>query len=147
MSCRFLVGSNVFFRGFFEDFDSKDVDTVVLEDNPNGYENVRQFHFKDRCIFQWRRMSKDEFIDVSLERGLGMELGKFLVPEFAKELEMDMDDLERLRPLAEKLDEKHLYEKVIYDAYIENGCWALTDEQRIEAYRIYKECKEEKDEN
>ena len=89
-------------------------------------------------------MSKDEFINVSLERDFGMELGKFLVPEFARELEMDIDDLERLRPLVEKLDEKHLYEKVIYDAYIENGCWLLTDEQRIEAYRIYKECKEEK---
>jgi hypothetical protein len=49
--------------------------------------------------------------------------------------------LERLRPLAEKLDDKHLYEKVIYDAYIENGCWGLTDEQRAEAYRIYNECK------
>ena len=42
---RFLVGSNVFFRGWFKDFVSKDVDTVILEDNPNGYENVRQFHF------------------------------------------------------------------------------------------------------
>ena len=38
-------------------------------------------------------------------------------------------------------------EQEFYDAYIENGCWALTDEQRIEAYRIYKECKEEKVEN
>ena len=27
----------------------------ILEDNPNGYQNVRQFHLKDRCIFQWRR--------------------------------------------------------------------------------------------
>ena len=96
---RFLVGSNVFFRGWFDDFVSKDVDTVILEDNPNGYENVRQFHLKDRCIFQWRRMEKDEFIDLSLERGLGMELGKFLVPEFARELGMDINDLERLRPL------------------------------------------------
>ena len=68
-------------------------------------------HFKDRCIFQWRRMKKDEFIDLSLERGLGMELGKFLVPEFARELEMDIDDLEKLRPLAEKLDEKHFLEQ------------------------------------
>ena len=142
MSSRFLVGSNVFFRGYFEDFVSKDVDTVMLEDSPKGYENVRQFHFNGRCIFQWRKMEKNEFIDVSLERGLGMELGKFLVPEFARELGMNMDDLERLRPLAEKLDEKHLYEKVIYDAYIENGCWFLTAEQRAEAYRIYKECKE-----
>jgi hypothetical protein len=139
---RFLVGSNAFFRGYFEDFVSKDVDTLVLESKPVGYENVRQFHFNNRCIFQWRRMDKNEFIDLSLERGLGMELGKFLVPEFARELEMDIEDLERLRPLAEKLDEKHLYEKVIYDAYIENCCWVLTDEQRTEAYRIYKECKE-----
>ena len=141
---RFLVGSNVFFRGYFDDFVSKDVDTVILDRNPNGYKNVRQFHLKDRCIFQWRRMEKDEFIDLSLERGLGMELGKFLVPEFAIELEMDIEDLERLRPLVEKLDERHIYEKVIYDAYIENGCWGLTDEQRIEAYRIYNECKEQK---
>ena len=71
---RFLVGSNVFFRGYFEDFKSKDVDSLILEDEPRGYENVRQFHFKDRCIFQWRRMKKDEFIDLSLERGLGIEL-------------------------------------------------------------------------
>ena len=144
---RFLVGSNVFFRGYFGDFVSKDVDTVILDSEPKGYENVRQFHFKDRCIFQWRRMEKDEFIDLSLERGLGMELGKYLVPEFARELNMDINDLERLRPLAEKLDERHLYEKVIYDAYIENGCWGLSDEQRIEAYRIYNECKEQKVEN
>ena len=139
---RFLVGSNVFFRGYFEDFESKDVDTLVLEDEPIGYETVRQFRFNNRCIFQWRRMEKDEFIDLSLERGLGMELGKFLVPEFARELKMNIDDLERLQPLADKLDEKHLYERIIYDAYIENGCWALTDEQRIEAYRVYKEYKE-----
>ena len=144
---KFLVGSNVFFKGYFEDFTTKDVDTLVLENEPVGYEIVRQFHFQNRCIFQWKRMSKDEFIDLSLERGLGMELGKFLVPEFAKELKMNINDLERLRPLAEKLDEKHLYEKIIFDAYIENGCWVLTNEQRMEAYRIYKECKEEKDEN
>ena len=78
------------------------------------------------------------------QRELFEKLGKFLVPEFARELGMDINDLERLRPLAEKLDEKHLYENVIYDAYIENGCWGLTDEQRIEAYRIYNECKEQK---
>lgn len=144
---RFLVGSNVFFRGYFEDFESKDVDSLILEDEPIGYKNVRQFHLKDRCIFQWRRMSKDEFINLSLERSLGMELGKFLVPEFAREIEMDINDLKRLQPLAEKLDQKHLYEKVIYDSYIENGCWFLTDEQRTEAYRVYKESKEEKDEN
>ena len=141
---KFLVGSNVFFKGYFKDFVSKDIDILVLEDEPKGYNNVIQFHFKDRCIFKWRRMSKNELIDISLERGLGMELGKFLVPEFARELEMNIDDLERLRPLAEKLDDKHLYEKVIYDSYIENECWGLTDEQRIEAYRIYNGCKEEK---
>ena len=91
-------------------------------------------------------MSKDEFIKYSLKHceKTPMAAGKFLVPEFARELGMDIDDLERLRPLSEKLDEKHLYEKVIYDAYIENGCWGLTDEQRIEAYRIYNECKEQK---
>ena len=95
-------------------------------------------------MFDALRVNDTEFIS---------EKGKYINNKFARErkmekelkqLGMDIDDLERLRPLSEKLDEKHLYEKVIYDAYIENGCWGLTDEQRMEAYRIYNECKEQK---
>lgn len=36
-----------------------------------------------------------------------------------------------------RLDERHRYEKTIYNAYIENGSFYLTDEQRRKAYDEY----------
>ena len=39
---------------------------------------------------------------------------------------------------ADNLDDKHKYEKVIYDSYIENGEFKLTDEQLQKAYLEYK---------
>ena len=38
----------------------------------------------------------------------------------------------------EKIDEKHRYEKVIFDSYVENDGFFLTDEQRLRAYEEYK---------
>ena len=37
-----------------------------------------------------------------------------------------------------RLDPKHQYEKVIFDAYLENKKFELTPEQRLQAYEIYK---------
>ena len=68
----------------------------------------------------------------------GMVIGKFLVLEFINELNMTIEDLKTLKPLIERLDEKHLYEKVIYDSYIQNNDFYLTQEQLDEAYKIYK---------
>ena len=50
---------------------------------------------------------------------------------------MSIDDLKRLKPIIAKLDDKHKYEEVIYNAYLENNDFVLTDEQRQEAYRVY----------
>lgn len=82
-------------------------------------------------------MSLDEFIDITLQRNFPMEVGKFLVPDFIKELNVTIKDIKRLKPLIENLDEKHLYEKVIYDSYIENNDFFLTDEHLNKAYEIY----------
>ncbi len=67
-----------------------------------------------------------------------MQLGKFLVPGFVQEIGFTIEHLKALKPLAEKLDERHRYEKVIYDSYIENGSFELTEEQRSKAYEQYK---------
>lgn len=67
-----------------------------------------------------------------------MQIGKFLVPEFVQEIGFTIEHLKKLKPLAEKLDGRHKYEKVIYDAYIENGAFKLTEEQRSKAYEQYK---------
>ena len=131
-----LVGSNVFFKDI-EGFTSKDIDILEFVDNPIDFKNVRQFKFPHKCVFQWRKMPIDELIDITLFRNFPMEIGKFLVPEFIKEFKLSIDDLKRLEPIIAKLDDKHKYEEVIYNAYLENNDFVLTDEQRQEAYRVY----------
>ena len=131
-----LVGSNVFFKDI-KGFTSKDVDILEFVDDPVDFKNVRQFKFPDKCVFQWRKMPIDELIDITLFRNFPMEIGKFLVPEFIKEFKLSIDDLKRLKPIIAKLDDKHKYEEVIYNAYLENNDFVLTDEQRQEAYRVY----------
>ena len=131
-----LVGSNVFFKDI-EGFTSKDIDILEFVDEPTDFKNVRQFKFPNKCVFQWRKMPIDELIDITLFRNFPMEIGKFLVPEFIKEFKLSIDDLKRLKPIIAKLDDKHKYEEVIYNAYLENNNFVLTDEQRQEAYRVY----------
>ena len=131
-----LVGSNVFFKDI-EGFTSKDIDILEFVDNPTDFKNVRQFKFPNKCVFQWRKMPIDELIDITLFHNFPMEIGKFLVPEFIKEFKLSIDDLKRLEPIISKLDDKHKYEEVIYNAYIENNDFVLTDEQIQKAYSMY----------
>ena len=67
-----------------------------------------------------------------------MQLGKFLVPAFVEAIGFTIEDLKKLQPLADNLDDKHKYEKVIYDSYIQNNDFTLTDEQLQKAYLEYK---------
>lgn len=136
---RFKVGSRAFFSDY-ADFESPDSDEVEFEENPKLYRDFMQFRKKDgsKCIFKWRKMSADDFVDYSLNKSkLPMETGKFLVPEIADYLGFTIEHLRQLSPVVDRLDEKHSYEKIIYDAYISNGAFYLTDEQRRKAYNEY----------
>lgn len=131
-----LVGSNVFFKDI-EGFNSKDIDILELVDNPTDFKYLRQFRFKDKCVFQWRNMSVDEFIDAELLMNVPMSVCKFLCPEFIKLKGLTIEQLKRLQPLVDNMDEKHMYLKTIYDFYIANNDFTLTDEQLNDAYNIY----------
>lgn len=131
-----LVGSNVFFKDI-DGFNSKDVDILELIDNPIGFKNNRWIKFPHKDVFQWRRMPIKEFIEITLSNNIPLEIGKFLVPEFIKEFNLSINDLKKLQPLIEKLDDKHKYESVIYYSYLQNNSFYLTDEQLMEAYKIY----------
>jgi len=137
MSRKILVGSSVFFNEI-EGFQPKDKDYVILVEKPVGYDFVRQTTSGKECLFEWRRMTPEQFVEYSLHRGPAMQIGKFLVPEFIQEIGFTIEHLKELQPLVEKLDSKHLYEKVIYDAYIKNETFELTEEQRSNAYEQYK---------
>lgn len=135
---KFLIGSQYFFS-CYHDFQSKDMDELEIIET-SEFKHMRQLTGKGRCLFQLKRYSsKEEYIDWALQSPLGMVVGKFLIPEFCQEIGFTIEDLLRLKILIEKLDEKHKYEKIIFDSYIENSSFRLTNEQRERAYKSYKE--------
>ncbi|MEE3384675.1 MAG: hypothetical protein VZR36_06275 [Prevotella sp.] len=87
-------------------------------------------------------MSPDEFIKVTLSSGTPMQIGKFLVREVAQYLGFNISHLEQLKSVINNIDDKHLYEKVIFDSYIKNGEFSITDEQKQIAYEVYRNAKE-----
>lgn len=133
----FTIGSRVFFSGM-EGYVPKDKDEIALLDEFTLKGNVLNIKLDGKDIFFFRNMDKEGFIQDALNSGVPMRVGKFLVPEFASHLGLNMADLERIKPLIDAIDEKHEYERVIYDSYLENGGFFLTDFQREKAYKVYK---------
>jgi len=137
MSKVIRVGSSAFF-GLYEDFVPSDIDKIEFVDNPQGFDMHCQIRLRGNCIFQWKDCKARELVDYHKTLKDGMLIGKFLVPEVAEYICLTIDQLRELQPLVDNLDDRHKYEKVIYDAYISNDGFYLTDEQRAEAYNIYK---------
>lgn len=141
---QYVVGSNAFFSQI-PGFEPHDKDILVVDDEPQGYKDFRWFRLlrpEPMCVFQWRQMPKDEFIDVTLMHDDPLLAGKFLVPEFAEGIGLAVEDLARLDSLFKNMGKRHLYEKVIYAAYMENGNFSLTSEQLKAAYDAYLEGRE-----
>ena len=136
---RIKIGSSVFFSGY-DDYKSKDVDVIAIMDTFFPGINSMNMRFRDtnEDVFLYRNLNKDEFIDDALTSGVPMRAGKFLVPEFVEYIGFTIDDLKVLKPMFEQMDDKHKYETVIYDSYIENKSFTLTDSQRDRAYEEYK---------
>lgn len=132
-----IVGSTYFFNKI-EGFSSKDIDILELVDNPLGFKISYQLTGHGKCLFKWKKMEVKEFINITLQRNCPMELGKFLIKEFVDEIGFTVSDLILLRPLRDNLDDKHKYEALIYDAYIENNDFTLTEQQLLNAYNEYK---------
>ena len=136
----FIIGSNYFFKDF-EGFESKDTDVIIMVDNlPETILNFKDKE-KHQDVFLINNTSKKEILDNCLNSDLSMKAGKFLIPEFNEYIGFTIDDLKLLKEKFDNIDEKHKYEKVIYDAYIENNSFTLTDEQRKHAYDVYIESK------
>lgn len=138
MKKKFLAGSRAFFS-CLADFKPKDTDWIVLDDAPKGYKYYRQTSLPGKCLFEWRDIGADALIDYALQHPIPqMQVGKFLIPDFARHIGLTLEQLKRLRPLVDALDQKHRYEDIIYDSYLINGDFTLTDEQRMRAYEVYQ---------
>jgi hypothetical protein len=135
---KFLIGSRYFFYSY-PDFHSKDIDELEIIETEE-FKNMRQITGQNRCLFQLKRQaSKDAYVGLALKANLGMVIGKFLVPEFCRAIGFTIKDLPKLAPLIAKLDEKHKYEEIIFNSYLNNNAFTLTKEQLNLAYESYKE--------
>lgn len=134
---KIIIGSSVFFSEY-EDYKSKDKDVIAIMDTFIPHKNSLNMKIKCEDVFLYRNMDKQRFIQDAFASGVPMRAGKFLVPEFAEYIGLDINDLRRLAPLFDQMDDAHKYEKIIFDAYMENGSFTLTDEQRNAAYEEYK---------
>ena len=143
---KFEMGSSVFFGGM-DGYKQKDRDILVLMDEWQ-LKSTNILNLKDKNgddVFFHKIMPKNKFIESTLSGGVPMRVGKFLIPDFAKYIGLTIDDLKRLKPLIDAIDERHSYERIIYESYIENNDFNLTDEQRKKAYKEYLSKKEKAD--
>lgn len=133
-----LIGSKAFFDGLPE-FQPHDEDWITVVDTTE-FQNIRQLHVvKGNCYFELKRKScAKDYIDWDVEHNVGMAVGKYLVPQFAEEINLSFEDLQLLKPLVDRLDDKHDYERIIYESYLSNGDFTLTEQQRLEAYNSYR---------
>ena len=67
-----------------------------------------------------------------------MAVGKLLVPEVCNYMGITLEELKQFEFAFENIDDKHKYEKIIFDSYIKNNSFTLTKEQRDLAYKEYK---------
>ena len=141
MAKKIIIGSRAFFEGM-KDYHPKDIDEMQIQDKwlPHG-KKVLNFKKNGHDIFFWSPLTKEEYIEDALTCGVRMRVGKFIVPEFAEYIGLTIEDLKRLGPVFLEPTDTHQYQVIIYNAYIENGSFTLTDEQRNEAYRVYKEAR------
>lgn len=133
---QFLIGSKAFFSSF-KDFKAVDTDYLVIDDNPD-FRITKTYMDGDNHYIYWENMSKEQMIEEHRYIYKGRFIQKFLVPEFVEYLGFTIDDLKSVAFLLDWLDDKHSYCRVIYNAYIENNSFTLTQEQLNQAYEVYK---------
>lgn len=141
---QFQMGSSYFFSKY-PDYVQKDYDDLCIMDTFIFPGNVMNMKIKGKDVFMFRNMPKKGFIDDLLESKVYMKAGKFLVPEFNEYIGFTIEDLKSILHCFNSMDDRHTYEKVIAESYIENNGFFLTDSQRDKAYEEYKKKKDVKE--
>lgn len=132
----YITGSKAFFEGM-QGFIPSDTDKIEFQER----RRTDLIRYKDRkeSIFSWNsNLGKQGIKEHLLKTENYMYLGMFLVPDIAKHLEVNIDDIKELQEYFHKCDYKHQYLAIICDSYIENNDFILTDEQRLKAYNLYR---------
>ena len=142
MKTRIKIGSAPFFESY-SDYKPHDTDYMVFVDEVTKVLKivVTEDNKREDWFYYKKGITKEELIEYELEhcKQKPCHAGKFLIPDVVEYFGITLDDLRQFEEFFENLDFKHTYEKIIYDAYIENNAFTLTQEQRDAAYNDYKE--------
>ena len=136
----YTVGSSYFFK-CYDDYQIHDIDILGILSQPLNGKKSFMIRLDKKDLILYPNLSKDEFIDNDSNSNDPIKVGKYLNKEFAEDIGLTIEDLKLFKNLIDNLDDKHKYEKVIYESYIENGKFELTDEQRNKAYEEYKKAR------
>ncbi len=137
---RMLVVNRAFFSGI-DGFKSKDHDYLELVENPTTFKWRREQSLRGTCVFQFKKEPVARMVQRTLDCGEALLVGKFLVPEVAQAIGATVADILPLEPLLSKLDDRHQYVAVIFEAVKQNDSFELTDEQRAAAYEVYRQAR------
>lgn len=143
-----ITGSSAFFSGI-EGFKSKDTDIIILVDATKVKYKWHYQIFDDggRDVFKIVIRPKEELIEHTLEKEDAMCVCRYLTPDYAKAINFEIEDLKKLQPLVDRMDSKHMYLVDIYNAYIENNDFVLSNEQRMKAFETYKNARKHESRN
>jgi len=134
----FIIGSYAFFNNY-DDYKIKDIDKLcILDKKISNSDKLLNIKIKNKDIFLIYDYSKNELIENCIKTNIPLAVGKFIVPEYAKYINLTIDDLKKLENLFNKLDNSHSYEKIIYNSYIENNDFTLSKSQLDLVYNEYK---------
>jgi len=139
---RFIIGSRAIFTGYkdFEDY-TTDTDILLIHDDPDYWLETQYHDPEDDNIHYicWANISKEDLLYYHIHNVyMGTFIQKFLCPEYAEWLGLTIEELASMERLLQYMDNKHSYEKIVFYAYIKNGGFYMTDEQKAAAYEEYK---------
>lgn len=134
---RYQTGSKYFF-GAIPGYVGHDNDFAEFVDDASA--RVYRLKEADCEVFVMKRLPLEDIISFDLIGGMSC-ICKYLVPEIAAEMGFTVDMLPQVLPMRQRLRPRYAYLGVIYDAYVANGSFTLTEAQRAEAYRVYKEAR------
>ena len=134
---RIVVGSMAFFSSF-DDFKPHDTDILIIMDNPPKNKSYQYTKVRNIDYFIYKNKPKNEFIHFFITTNLPMRASIFLIPEVVELFGVTINDLELLQNVFYHMDDKHSYIKLIYDFYIQNNGFYLTEEQLKAVYEDYK---------
>ncbi len=142
MNNRILVGSRAFFSGI-EGFKTDNRNFIKLVNNSAALQVESKLSIHSNITYRMLREHATLMVDKAVESNNALLLGNFLVPQVAKEIGLTIQHLKDLLPLADHLPAKLAYQSIILQAYIENGSFSLSAEQRANAYAAYCSARKE----